>query len=291
MRKDQYLLLFGAGCILAAIAVYATAYFACEEKDSPTEVIAITQASMYGLQSYHMETTYTTLNSEGTSTSISTKDYFAPDRYQGKNTRADEWLEYIFADGKQYYRASYGPEWRENGIFDGRQVFVQISDDFRILSTLADIEKLSDEKIDEVKCFHYQEKQHPVIDIEAELEKIETHLLENPELLAGTESMSMDEVIDNYRTELERRAEGETIIDLWIGKDDYLLRQIKTVVRSIQLGPDGEEKWVTSTSIHKWTDFNESIEIVAPEVEWTPPEPGPVPAPTPTTEPGTSTAQ
>ncbi len=294
MRKDQYLLIFGIGCILAAIIVYSINHFACEEKESRSNVIAISQASMYGLQSYRSEIVTTIQNSEEISTT-STKEYVAPDRYHGKSIKQDEWLEYIFIGNEQYYRASYGTEWRENGIFykeggSRSQIFMQISDDFRVLSTLTDVEKLSDEKIDGVSCFHYQEKQYPEIDIEAEMEKLENYLAENPELMAGTDSMSIDEIKELSRASLERSAEGETIIDLWIGRDDYFLRQMKTVMRSIQPGPDGEDEWVTTTFTTKWSGFNEPIEIVAPEVEWTPPEPKPSPTPAPTAEPGTSTA-
>ncbi|MFO8102284.1 MAG: hypothetical protein R6U37_09020 [Dehalococcoidia bacterium] len=295
MRKEQYLLIFGIGCILAAIAVYSINYFACEEKESRSNVIAISQASMYGLQSYRSETVTTIQNSEEISTT-STKEFVAPDRYHGKSIKQDEWLEYIIIGDDQYFRASYGPQWREKGIFhkeDGTrsQTFMQVSDDFGVLSTLTNVEKLSDEKIDGVTCFHYQEKQYPEIDIEAEMENLENYLAENPESMTGTDSMSIDEIKELSRASLERRAQGETIIDLWIGKDDYFLRQMKTVMRSIQLGPDGEDEWVTTTFTVKWTDFNEPITIVAPEVEWTPPEPKPSPTPAPTTEPGTSTVE
>ncbi len=289
MRKDQYLLFFGIGCILAAIAVYATAYFACEEKESPATVIAISRASMYGLQSYRAETVSTIQNSVETS-STSTKDYVAPYSYHGKSIKGDEWLEYIFIGDKQYYRASYGTQWRDKGIFqkeDGTssQIFMQISDDFRVLGTLIDVEKLSDEKIDGVGCFHYRELQYPEIDIEAEMESLENYLADNPELLSGTESMSIDEVKEQYRADLERMSQGETVIDLWIGKDDYFLRKMEMVRKSIQIGTDGEDEWVTTTLTTKWTDFNEPIEIVAPEVEWTPPEAQP--GPSPAVEPGT----
>ena len=174
---------------------------------------------------------------------------------------------------------------KEDGTIS--QIFIQISDDFRALGTLRNTETLPDEKIDGINCHHYREKQYPVIDIEAEMEKLDTYLEENPQLLAGTESMSLEEIKEQAKAELQRMAEGETVIEVWIGKDDYLLRQMKMVIRSIQPGPDVEDEWVTTTRLQKWTGFNEPIEIVAPEVEWTPPQQ----EPTPTTEPGTSTAE
>lgn len=292
MRKEQYLLIFGIGCILAAIVVYATTYFTCEEKESPTEVIAISKASMYGLQSYQSDTVATFQSKAGTTTSTGIKEYVAPDRYHGKSIKGDEWLEYIFIGDEQYYRASYGTQWRDRGIFykdDGtrHQIFMQISDDFRILGTLNDVETLSNEKIDGVNCFHYRQMRYPVIDIEAEMERFESYLEDNPELLAGTESMSLQEMKEQHRANLQRKAEGKTVIDVWIGKEDYLLRRMKMVTESIQPGPDGEDEWVTTIVMQEWTGFNEPLEIVAPEVEWAPPEAAAAPA----TEPGTSTVE
>ncbi len=92
-------------------------------------------------------------------------------------------------------------------------------------------------------------------------------------MVSGTESMSIDEIKAQYRANLERAVQGETIIDLWIDKEDYLLRQLQIVNRSIRLaGESGEEEWITSTTSMKWSGHNEPIEIVAPEVEWVPPE-------------------
>ena len=285
MRNDKFLLFFGIACIVAAIIVYATSYFSCEEKESSQEVLVKCQATMYGLQSYHMESVSTTEVGLETSTVTSIKDYVAPNSYHGKNVSDDEWLEYVFVDGKQYYRASFGPEWREGGNFEDRQVFMQISDDFRMLGTLTNIEKKSDQKVQGVDCYHYQVIQNPQIDIEAEIERIETYLYENPEVTAGTDSMSIEEIIEQQRKNLERASKTETIIDLWIGKDDYLLRQIKNVTEAMRLLPDGSDQQITTNVIMTWSRFNELDKIAAPEVEWTPSEPVSTPSPSPTPSP------
>jgi len=287
MEKHQYLLPFGIICILAAIAVYSISYFSCEEKLDPEEIIARCQARMYGLQSYRAETVSTTVTSQGTKVSSNKTTYVAPDRYHCKSIGEDSWLEYIFIGNDQYYRASYGPEWRKGGVFDNRQIIVQISDDFKILGSLRNVNKLPNQNIDGAECYHYRTVQRADIDIEAQLQVVKEQLSNNPELLSGTDSMSMDEILDQYREQLERASQGHTNIDVWIDKEDCLLRQMEITKHSLGVAPDGQEMWGTTTSIYEWYDFNKPIEISAPPLGEIPAEPETTPSPVSLIMPGT----
>ncbi len=287
MEKHQYLLPFGIICILAAIAVYSIAYFSCEEKLEPQEIIARCQAKMYGLQSYRAEIVSTTVTSEGAKVNSNKTAYVAPDRYHCRSDGEDSWLEYIFIGNDQYYRASYGPEWRKGGVFDNRQIMIQISDNFKILGSLRNVDKLPNQNIDGAECYHYRTEQRADIDIEAQIQAVKEQLFDNPELLSGTDSMSMDEILAQYREQLERAAQGQTTIDLWIDKEDYLLRQMEITKHSLEADPEGNETWGTITSEYRWYDFNEHIEIAAPPLGDSPAEPETTPSPVSLIMPGT----
>ena len=65
---------------------------------------------------------------------------------------------------------------------------------------------------------------------------------------------SLEQQLLNIKMELE----------LWIGKDDYLIRQLKHDMYSSAEGAEQAE-WATTSLVQKYYDFNEPITIESPE--------------------------
>ena len=121
-----------------------------------------------------------------------------------------------------------------------------------------DIEVLPDEVIDEIDCMHYRTSFNPsdpvfYLKMMREAIKLET----DPDL------------IEFYQREIEKTeqeiADGaevpdETVVmNYWIGKDDYLIRQFHSVY---------SRQWQGELEVHTetatYSQFNEDFEIEAP---------------------------
>ncbi|GAI07899.1 unnamed protein product, partial [marine sediment metagenome] len=113
-------------------------------------------------------------------------------------------------------------------------------DTLEIIDSLTDLEKLPDEKIEGVDCIHYR----GVVDVDRVIEeqkaKLDPRQPHYEEMLKGLEDMR------NMKTEVE----------LWIGREDYLIRQLK---QDMEVPLEG-----TSRVTVKYYDFNEPITIEPP---------------------------
>ena len=146
------------------------------------------------------------------------------------------------------------------------------------LSTLVDIYALKEEYIDGVLCYHYQ----GYLDIEKYLDKMlpimEEYFIksytpladlldekyedetEKPPVLPSLED-SVREGLGRYEEYIRKY---KTVIDYWIGKEDYLIRKEESV-RSPVFDPlEVNEEMIT---IARYYDFNEDIIINPPLTE------------------------
>lgn len=145
------------------------------------------------------------------------------------------------------------------------------------LNMLIDIEALEEEYIDGVLCYHYRGN----LDIEKYLEimlpKMEEYFTElykpwtdmldeqfkdEPEKPIRP---SLEEAVEESLESYEKRTRRyQTVIDYWIGKEDYLIRKEESV-RSPVLDPlEVNEETIT---IARYYDFNEDIIINPPLTE------------------------
>ena len=210
----------------------------------PHSVMAEAYAATAGLQSYRM-TSSTTNTFEGEVVEQTFELEFAtPDRYHGKMTLNSEMHEFIIIDGKQYNR-----ELDQSGNVYGISLSGSIlskEDTLEILDTLTDLEKLPDEKIKGVDCLHYWGR----VDIDRMVEE---------------QMANLDPAQPGYEQMLEAMEQARQMkieIELWIGEDDYLLRQMK---HDMQMPAENTGQLNTSSSMVKYYDFNEPIQIEPPE--------------------------
>ena len=63
--------------------------------------------------------------------------------------------------------------------------------------------------------------------------------------------------------ELMRR--GSMEVELWVGKDDYLIRQMKRLDHMPEWeAGTAEERWILQSAVMRFYDFNEPISIEPP---------------------------
>ena len=219
-------------------------------------VIAEVYAAVMEIQSYR-EVSSMTSTFEGMSSEVtSSMEFAAPDRYHMKTTMNGEVYEFIIIGDKQYIRQPGNGNWDEGEI----KVAVAIVDStpsqektLERLGKLTDLDELNDEKIDGVDCIHYQGR----VDVD--------RLVKEQKAKLNTSQPGYERTLNA----LEQMRSVEIGIELWIGKEDYLIRQLKQNMQSPVMETiskdDKQERWDTSSLIVKYYDFNEPIEIELPE--------------------------
>jgi hypothetical protein len=125
----------------------------------------------------------------------------------------------------------------------------------KLLDSLIELDELRGETIDGVSCFHYRGK----IDVEA---------------MVAEQIANLDPTLPGYEEQLrlyEQLIQSEQNVEFWVGKDDYLLRQIEVyqdITYTEDVGEDTErEARITGTYSFRLYDFNQPIEIEPPIVE------------------------
>lgn len=114
----------------------------------------------------------------------------------------------------------------------------------KMLDALTDLRELPDENMDGVVCFHY----HGRVDMEKQMEGIKANL---------------DPSDPNYARlleEMEQMRNMKHMVELWVGKDDYLIRQ----TRQIYQLPAEEGQWNSFGLTMKYYDLNKPVTIEPP---------------------------
>lgn len=235
MNVRKYLI---AGCIVFLIMPLV----ACSKGSNLREVTAKARIATSEAQSYRTKGT-TRYTSEGeTHEIVSEEEFAAPDRVRAKMS-ADTgwWCEVIKIGDKSYVRTSDELE-SGGGKSDATCVVLPIAEVLEPLDSLIDVEQMPDEQIDSVDCLHYRGK----VDMDSLVEKTGMAYQQTQEFLEVMRRTSID-------------------IELWVGKDDYLIRQMITRIRFPESEPGtGEEEWGTQTNIMRFYDFNKPIAIEPP---------------------------
>jgi hypothetical protein len=169
----------------------------------------------------------------------------APDRSRVKiTTETGKWCEATRIGDQSYVRTSHMPD--SGGAASGVACVIvgSMTEELEPLELLIDLEQLPDEDIDNVLCLHYRGRMD--MDAFVEKEKAEMGSQLPPELL-----------------ELMRR--GSMEVELWVGKDDYLIRQMKRLDHMPELeAGTAEERWIRQSTVMRFYDFNEPISIEPP---------------------------
>jgi len=206
---------------------------------SPQIVLARANEATSGLQSYRVS-----LHSEASGTqplenSIEVA-YSSPDCFQAEVNFNGATAEFISIEGKLYRHdnSGTGSEYYTFPAIPSKQ------DTLDLLDWLTDLETLPDVQIDGVDSLHLRGKM--------DLQRLVPQVSASP---TGQSETQM----------LEQLKDIDTSIEIWIGKDDYLIRRFEQEIRTPVKGPTGDiTDWKVSTSELRYFDFNAQISVEAP---------------------------
>jgi len=203
-------------------------------------------AATENLQSYRMFYNSITQPAEGETSGFTTESEFvAPERYHVKLIADGDVTEFIFIGDKSYARNGDLSKNITLAVSRSSSSFLAKEITLKILDGLTDLQELPDEKMDGTDCLRY----HGRVDMEKQVEEIKAAL----DLSDPNDKRLLEEVeqLRNWRTEVE----------LWIGKHDYLIRQMNC---DWQVPVEDTGRWDASSATVKYYDLNELITIEPP---------------------------
>ncbi len=206
---------------------------------SPQKVLARANEATSGLQSYRVSLYSEASGAQPIENSIEVA-YASPDRFQGEVNFNGVMAEFISIEGKLYRHdnSGTGSEYQTFPAIPNKQ------DIHDFLDWLTDLEILPDVQIDGLDCLHLRGKM--------DLQRLVPQVSGSPN---GQSEAQM----------LERLKDIDTSIEIWIGKDDYLVRRLYQETRTPVKGPTGDiTDWKESTSDQRYYDFNAQINVDAP---------------------------
>jgi len=201
------------------------------------------------VQSYRSTLSGVSTNRGKTTESHHEAVFTAPDRYHIKMTEDGAVSEFIAIGDAQYIKSS---ELSPNVMIASTQsVSYSITPKYSLdlLDSLREPEALPIEEINDVECFHYK----GAVDMERQWEEMKASL--------DPSQPGYEDRLEMMETELERIRQSTIEYELWIGKEDLLIRQMKYSGRT----PSEEDgQWDTSTMTMQLSDINQPIVIEAP---------------------------
>ncbi len=209
----------------------------------PQNVLAKAHDAIAAIESYRFALTRST---DGDITGTYDVEFVSPDRYHVKQTENGETKESIFLGDRQYFNGDFEFFMLLHAQTNSYARMITREATLQWLDRMGDIEELPDEEVEGVRCLHYR----GVYDIEKVLRSMEEGRAERGMPPLGEEEFQ--EELEKLRSNI-----GERIIELWIGRDDYLLRQMVMDTRE----PDSN---IAHQLTYKFYDFNEPITIEAP---------------------------
>ncbi|MDY6912376.1 MAG: hypothetical protein SVM79_08485 [Chloroflexota bacterium] len=247
----------------------------CNQETDASEILARANTAMSELQSYRSETVALYETDEGPREHVSTKEFVAPDRFHFRSTSDDRWPAEVIIIGDQASArservwSSHSSPWRrsgesyqENGVVTSSSVAMR--NDLHFLNSLIDLEKLADEEIDGANCYHYRGN--------ADMDAVAKS--------AKDEMAKLGRELPGFEESLEMMRRTEITVDLFIGKDDYLIRRQESNTRRPYRDPDGTEKWTAESMTKRYYDFNAPIGIEPPlDIEPSQDDPSGLPGP------------
>lgn len=117
------------------------------------------------------------------------------------------------------------------------------------MSQLVEVEELAIERVSGVTCWHYRGSMDLIGNIEEQIASLDPEQ-ENYEI-----------ILESLKAQIEMMQEITTIIDVWVGRDDGFVRQIRY---EAQVPSNYSESPAVSIQSMKYYDINKSIIIEEP---------------------------
>ena len=221
-------------------------------------------------QSYRMEVFLTQTEDDQTVESTLEAEFVATERYHIKAYKDESWEETIIIDHKVYSRDSDNDNWREvelsPNVLEAQKASLKVSipsaeTTLQLLDSIIDLEKLTDEKIDGVDCFHCRGRVDMAQQVEEQIAEMEAKLeLSKQEFKERFEAQK-------WMWDWQRR--WEVNYELWISREDCFIRQQRHETQMPVMESPKEEKIrgeMKNTAFMHYYDINEPIDIEPPSI-------------------------
>jgi len=244
--------------IIAAIVFLLVPVAGCSERLNLREVTTNAITATCEAQSYRASAVQTYTVDGKIEESTFESEFVAPDRSHQKTSSESKWYETIFIGDKSYIRGSDIPKWCESpcqyddpstgATGEVQATSIPLEKELEALNWLVDLEQLPDEVIDGINCWHY----HGKVDMDSYVD-----------ILQKT-TKSEDRQIPEHLEEMRHWMRN---FELWVEKDSYLIRQLKSEERFTWVNPDtGEENLFTGSTTKRFYDFNKPISVEPPQM-------------------------
>jgi len=210
----------------------------------PGELIAKAQLAISEVESYRIEMPITITQNGKTTQSTSQGEFVSPDRMHMIKTGEDGNRESIRIGQTEYDRNADSNNWEVHQIPESLPFANPAVIILEELDSLAGLVAMPDEAVDSVDCFHYKGSIDPLQDLR--------------EMVAKESNPKRKESLQQT-LEMQEQMEMSVVVEVWIGKDDYLMRQ-----HHWTLSQKFEGTAMEATAIWKFYDFNEPVEIEPP---------------------------
>jgi len=220
--------------------------------------IAQAHAANSALQSYGMRGSTTSAQNGTVSEAAFIWEFVEPERSHGTLNIDGVEREFIILGDEQYVRTGDGVQSSGSVVIMSDSLFdvvPSIRGALRLIDSLKDVEALPTEQLEageQFQSLHYRGAVDMDRIIDGQIAALDP---QSPEYEATVEALDMQRSI-------------KIDIDLWIGEEDYWIRQLKfdAQLPAISSGPQGVEQkgWVSYSTIARYYDFNKPIEIEQP---------------------------
>jgi hypothetical protein len=241
--------------VILAIAVLAVLWV-FQLWNSPPDaqsVIAQSEAAIKEVKSCRLSFTGQSTGSNGLSQSGIEAEYLLPDRYHAVMSEDGETNEFILIGDVQYFPDGHSPGGA--AAFGLSHSFTSIFNQdiaLQYLDSLAGAQNLQNEPIKGVNCYHYLGKWN----VEKQIAETKKSLLE------AQTGMGITPDEQDIDLQLAPMRSMEMNIELWIGKDDYLIRQMQMKGK---IPDDPEASTFNQIEVTlTYYDFNQTITIEPP---------------------------
>jgi hypothetical protein len=258
VEKAEMKRLLPVPLILLALLVLliSTLLIGCgSSRPDPEDVIARAKDAINEVQTYRSEGMSIHTENGETTQSSEQAEFVSPDRLRTITVDEGGTEERIRIGQIEYRLDAVGNNWQVRQwpeSFPFPNLAVGLAEMF---DSLVGLVEMPDEEIDGVDCFHYKGS----IDVKARGEEEKAKL--DPSQRDYEERMRALEIYNQWQLSFE----------FWVGKEDFLLRQLKQhqeVVYIKDAGEDTErEEHHITTGTFRLFDFNQSIQIEPPPAE------------------------
>ncbi len=211
-------------------------------------IIAKAYAATTSVQTYRLSISVFSVSDQ---VALVEAEYSSPDRYQVRTIEGERVEEFIIVGDKQYVKDTSMSKNMIKAAVAGFSSFLDKKETLGLMNSLTDIQKLPDEKIEDTRCLHYKGR----VDMEKQIAETKRSMQETRDKY-GADHPSDEEIDANLASMRDINIE----IELWIGQNDDILRQMK-ILQQVP-GPEGQT--LTSIKIFKYYDVNTPITIEPP---------------------------